>query len=634
VKDPRVGTEGTVRLSTVVLALLIVGAFGATSAHAARRPDLAVAKPGGVPASATAVQGFRASVLARNVGRARSKRTVIAFFLSKDRKRSAKDLRFARELALGKLRSRKRSRKRGRVVIPPDAASGRWFVLACADPDRVLREAKEGNNCAASRAVRVRGANPLKAAVTRHEEGAVDQPIVSGGDTIDATGPDGTLYRLSLGATEAANFTSVKLTPLTVAVPASGGVTPQGAVLIEPADRLLPEGATLSIYPPDGASPRIDRLLGFASAADGSEFHLHPAAVELDGAVDIEVLEFGVFGYGTAPATASVAQSGGSASGLSIPSAIRHQFAQKAAEILRRGEDVTPVACDYFSATVLPRLRLAARAGNRQQVSPVIQDALWIMRLAGVAGKRLDGGCFDEAYGLFRSILDRLFNEAYTRCEASGGDPFVELPEMILVWRWQQLLGAHDESTNDDKSRKVAECISFQYEASYQTQHQTLTTGGWASTGSASGTGLRFPLAHPQTIRQSMSVPAPSAQFSSECAGSFLNSSGEYGVRSWLISEERYVGRFVNGRYKPDAELKIEFKLKIRFHSTVDATFRIDCGAGDGLWDLGGDQYQAEAILPVRGGSATATTGTLEPADDCVECQRATGTISVQTVSK
>lgn len=622
------------RFPLVVRVLLLAGGVGPATADAAVRPDLTPSRPGGVPAAGATMDGFTVSLLTRNVGRAQAKRVSVALFLSKDRRRSAKDLRLATTLSVGTLRSRKHARRRARVVIPADATSGRWFVLACVDPDREVREAEEGNNCASSGAVQVRGPSPLKATLTRHDASAVDQLMVNG-STVSVEGPDGTFYALSLGENDAAGFTNVKLTPLTVTVPSSGGVTPQGGVLIEPAGRLLQEGATLSIYPPRAAATQASRLLGFAAAGDGSEFHLQPATAERDG-VEIPVLEFGVYGYGLAPATASAsaARSGGAASGLNIPSATRHQFAQRAGEVLRRDDDVTPVACDYFTATVVPRLRLAARTGNRQQVAPVVQDARWIMRLSEVAGRTLSGGCFDEAYGLFGSILDRFFNEAYERCVATGGDPFAEAPEMIRVWREQQLLGVHDESTSEDKARKIADCVSFEYEASYQTQHQSLTTGGWSASGSASGAGLRFELGAPRTVRKDMAVPPPSAQFSGDCSGSFLDSQGSYGVRSWLVEQEQFVGRFVNGRYKPDAEVKTEFKLKVRWDSSLDANFEIDCGGGALRFDLAGSQDPREAILPVKGGTATATTGSLEPADDCTDCERATGTIEVHTVRK
>jgi hypothetical protein len=600
-----------------MLTLLLLAA----PAQAAKRPDLAPSKPAGVPTSANPVDGFATKVVTRNLGRARSGRTTIAFFLSKDGRRSAKDLPFATELRVAKLAAGKRAARRGRIVIPPDATSGRWQVLACVDPDKDMRESKEGNNCAASQTVQIRGADPLKVGFTRETGAAAGQLMVQS-EVVSATGADGTVYALDLGDASG-DLVGVRMTPVSGLTPAPGNVTPRGGVLIEPAGRLLSDKATLVIVPPE--LPPAARLLGFGFAGDGSEFHLEPARIQ-EGAVFMDVYELGAYGYGVAPATASVAAD--SAADLHLPAATRSQFQQKATEAARAHEDVGRIACDYFNGNILPRLRLAVRTGNKQQIRPLFQDTIQIQRTAELVGAgNLD--CMDEVQDLFQKILTRLFDEAYKRCTAGGGDPVAEAPEMISLLRERLLLGAPD-AVYQQEVAKVVDCFDFEYEGSYSSQYGTLTTGGWSSSGSVAAGGLRFGAIGDQ-VRQSLPQSMPSAQFSSDCSGSYTgHEPSQWRVSGELIAEERFVGRFVAGRYKPDADIVTEFKLRVRFSSEVIEVFTIDCGGGPSPWNLAASQEPRDALLPTKGGTASVTTGTLEPASDCVECQKVTGTISVQ----
>jgi hypothetical protein len=598
--------------------------LAAAPAQAAKRPDLAPSKPTGVPASANPVDGFATKVLTRNLGRARSGRTTIAFFLSKDGRRSAKDLPFATELPVAKLGAGKRAARRSRIVIPPDATSGRWQVLACVDPGKDMRESKEGNNCAASQTVQVRGPDPLKVGFKRETAAAVDQLMVEN-ETVSATGADGTVYALDLGDASG-DLVNVRMTPVSGLTPAPGNVTPRGAVLIEPAGRLLSDKATLAIIPPQ--LPSAGQLLGFGFAGDGSEFHLQPARIE-EGVVFMDVYELGGYGFGTAPAGASVAA--GSPADLHLPAATRNQFQQKATEAARAREDVSQIACDYFNGNILPRLKLAVSTGNKQQIRPLFQDTIQIQRTAALLGAE-NLACMGEVQDLFQKILTRLFEEAYKRCTAGGGDPPAEGREMISLLRERLLLGAGD-AVYQREVVKVLDCLDFEYVTSYSIQYQTLYSSYYSSSGGASGSGLRFG-AIGERVRQTIPVPAPSPQFSTGCSGSFVSSDGSYDVDGDLIEEERFVGRFVGGRYKPDADIVTDIKLKVRFGSQLSATYKTDCEGQEGFANLAGSQERRDVLFSTKGGTASVTTGTVEPSADCNECQKATGTITVQAAPK
>ena len=92
---------------------------------------------------------FRVRDRVRNVGRARSGAFSMRFLLSKDRRRG-RDTALRGGRRVGRLRPRRSSTRSTRVRVPAGLAPGRYWVLACADARRRVRERRERNNCRAS----------------------------------------------------------------------------------------------------------------------------------------------------------------------------------------------------------------------------------------------------------------------------------------------------------------------------------------------------------------------------------------------------------------------------------------------------------------------------------------------------
>lgn len=145
----------TALLGAVVTTASLLAVVAPTSATArpAPRPDLTVTS---VTAPTTVRQGASLAVttVVRNAGRAAARSTTVRLVLSRDRRPGAdRALTPARSVPL--LRPARASRKTARVTVPASTPVGTWYVLACADPGRRVRETRENNNCRASRAVRV-----------------------------------------------------------------------------------------------------------------------------------------------------------------------------------------------------------------------------------------------------------------------------------------------------------------------------------------------------------------------------------------------------------------------------------------------------------------------------------------------
>jgi hypothetical protein len=630
--------EACLRLAGALFAVALALPAGA---QAAPKPDLAASKPGGVPASAAALDGFKASIVTRNLGRGKARPTRIAFFLSKDRKRSVRDLPFATELRVGRLKGGKRASRRGRLVIPLDATGGRWFVVACVDDAGLLRESREGNNCAASRRVRVQGPDPLKIGFTQDAANAA-QVETDTARTLTAVGADGTIYTLDVSQRDAESVDTLKITPIAGIAPAPGNVTPRGGIAIEPAGILLDTPALLRIEPPQ--PPAAAGLVGFASAADGSEFHLVPAAIA-SGAVQMEVTETGVAGFG--------AVRGPDPADEHLPAAPEHRLSQAAAVALAtRGgartaaahatfdrDDYAQRACDYYKGGLEPRLIAATTQGKKEVVYALVRETGAMLHNAAVLGLE-DLKCTDGYLALFEKIIRRVFDESYNECKTAGGDPFDEGLTMLSMVRQGRLLGFSEDLDSwlgPGAIEKIVECSVLDYDVGYSAAYATRTDGGWSSTGGVSAPATRITLDSAKRTEVALNVPDPSATFFGDCGGSYVrNDGGTLSLKGSLVVRQRYKAGTVNGRYDPQAEVELEREVRIAFFHRAVVVYRIDCGGGPSDWDLAGDG-SGIVRLPPEGGSASAVSDSFPPQgsqDVCVECERSTGTVSAQSSAR
>lgn len=109
------------------------------------RPDLRLDRAAAIRGTRT----LRITATVRNQGRARSARSSVAFYLSRDRKRDAAD-RAIGSIELRALRAGATATVHGILPLPVGLRSGASVLIGCADVRHRQREVSEQNNCARS----------------------------------------------------------------------------------------------------------------------------------------------------------------------------------------------------------------------------------------------------------------------------------------------------------------------------------------------------------------------------------------------------------------------------------------------------------------------------------------------------
>ncbi|MFC6042721.1 CARDB domain-containing protein [Nocardioides hankookensis] len=118
------------------------------SVAAPQRVDLVVAKVGKPPAVVKHGSSFGLGAVVSNRGRDAAQPSVLRLYLSKDRTRGAGDILGA-SVAVKRVPARKTKTVSQRVKVPW-GARGTYWVIACADATKKVRETKESNNCKSS----------------------------------------------------------------------------------------------------------------------------------------------------------------------------------------------------------------------------------------------------------------------------------------------------------------------------------------------------------------------------------------------------------------------------------------------------------------------------------------------------
>ena len=139
------GRALTVLFFSVALAAAAIPADARTHP----RPNLRELRVSAPARTLVAGATFTARDRLKNVGRAAAKRSSVAFFLSRDARSGRDDLRLGAR-AVKPLRAGRTARGLKRLRLPAAVATGRWRVIACADPQRRVRESSERDNCAAA----------------------------------------------------------------------------------------------------------------------------------------------------------------------------------------------------------------------------------------------------------------------------------------------------------------------------------------------------------------------------------------------------------------------------------------------------------------------------------------------------
>jgi hypothetical protein len=166
------------------LVLVPVTAFAAFP----KLPDLRTTRVSDPSASATVGDNFKVSVQVGNVGRGVAGRSIARVYLSRDGAKSASDIRLTAKLRFGRLGPSKKSTASGTVTVPAAAAPATYFLVACADDAREVRESREKNNCRGSaRSLTVRSGVPGDGGGTQ----SVPGEGTSGGSGATQPGPGG-----------------------------------------------------------------------------------------------------------------------------------------------------------------------------------------------------------------------------------------------------------------------------------------------------------------------------------------------------------------------------------------------------------------------------------------------------------
>jgi CARDB protein len=282
-------------LPSIAVALAL--ALGSTAdALAAGKPDLTVTKVSNPPPVLVGGAVLAAAVTTRDTSApAGASRT--GLYLSVDKRIDKGDTRLSGVGRVPALRPGRSSRVTIHGVVPKNAVAGAYYLLACADLGRTVRERSEVNDCRASAKRLALVARPKPLTVRMALDGArtARGTIGPAGGRLVAAGADGTVYTLSLPAGALAVATPVTMTPL--ASLAGSPVTGSHGVDITP-DGVHPYApATLTIAPKAG--PPAAKRAAFSFDGAGGEFHLHPSSV-LNGGIALGVPRFGGYGVGLA----------------------------------------------------------------------------------------------------------------------------------------------------------------------------------------------------------------------------------------------------------------------------------------------------------------------------------------------
>jgi hypothetical protein len=470
-------------LFTGAIALVILAISSATAA-AAKRPDLVVKKSAPPPASLSVGDSFRAKDTTANKGKRRARKSKTGYLLSRDTKKGRGDIALGKRRVKALKPGRKDAGKKKLTV--PDATKARaYYLLSCADLKKALREAKEKNNCRASKSkVRIekdgtiprpgyfpRPASPLKVSPSLQGGRAVAKTIGTAGGTLTAMAANGTKFTLTVPENALVSAEEITMTPVgsIAGFPFSGLI---GAVQITPHGLQLLAPATLVIEPPAGTS-LADRT-GFLAHEDGEDFQLQPLAV--GSGLRMSLMHFSTPGVGRATS----AEIAGALSRM--PVRTKAQYDSLMADVLKRHENDLGAASDELAALSAAYYRdviqpLYDKAINDDSYAEAAISELleWArgLELLGLDGhpyvKALHASVMEKVVAILRNAV----NQSYERCRDHD---LSEVTRLIGFERAAQLL----EVDLGDAFGKAERCARF--ELDFDTRMNDGQAGAFAST--------------------------------------------------------------------------------------------------------------------------------------------------------
>ena len=496
-------------LAAVLVPTLLAPAYLAGPASAGPLPDLVVKS---VRSSASSVvQGGTLTITdtTANVGRAKAGRSQTRYYLSVDRARGRSD-RLLGSRGVSALKPGRRGTGSAIVGVPAATPARNWYVLACADAKKAVREAREGNNCRATEnRVTVTEladvtfpmpANPLAVTSTlQTDRAATDTAYPSMAKTITATATDGTTYSLLIPADALLGPEKITMTPVASVpdLPLSDGLV--AGVQIEPHGLMLLKPAELTISRPaaSGGLGPLAQQTAFLFHEDGADFHLYPMAAP-EAADDRNVVRLSLthfstpgIGSGSAADRASVAER--------VPSRTLAQAEAAISDILRQerqsqlnGAEPNPEVMQQVTAIMnalfddVIRQQMQAAETDESLAAEAIAAGLGWSRQMQLLGDESNAR-HAEIMQRVEKILRNVMNQNWQDCLDHDLSATLDL---LRVARTAALMGYAWQSEAMDKMRGCGRFeIRFDSEINHSSSYSgTLQSGSMQARWHTSGT--------------------------------------------------------------------------------------------------------------------------------------------------
>jgi CARDB len=289
-------------------ALLCAAAAVNPASAASGAPDLVITALTTSAHQVAAGNQVTVSDTTKNRGAAKAGASTTGYYLSKDKTRSSSDKtlgsRSIAQLAPGKLSSGKKT-----VTVPAATTTGTYYVLACADSKKAVRESSETNNCKTVQvAVTHAASGPFPQTpnpITTFAPTLTHPSFVSGSGavtpttstTLTETMPDGTIYSLSIPANAVSQPVTVTMTPLSALTGAP--TTWVAGVRLQPTGVELYQDATLTITPAVALGTPTASFRFFDGGADPS---MYPISGSAAGAYTLPITSLATYGLGSSTA--------------------------------------------------------------------------------------------------------------------------------------------------------------------------------------------------------------------------------------------------------------------------------------------------------------------------------------------
>ena len=451
-----------------VLALLVLTtvlpAAGSGAAHTAAggraKADLQVTS---LVVPSAVVRGEEATVrtTVKNAGRRAAARTTTRFYLSTDQQPDGRD-RLLGATNLGRLLPGKSKTVSTQFAIPVGTAVRSYYVVACADATRKVRETREGNNCRPGRlsvtepqpptTTFPQTPDPLSVESSLQEERAVTQTAYAHEDsTITATAADGTTYTLVVPAGALLGPEQITMTPVASVpdLPLSGGLV--AGVQLEPHGLLLRQPAQLTIESPD-AGP-LAAQTAFLFHEEGADFHLYPmdapAPADDVDTVRLSLTHFSTpgLGSGTAADRASVAERVPARTQAQVEAAVSEFLRQERAHQQSGGEpnpevtqQVTEVMNQYHDDVIRPRME-AAETDETLAAEAIAEGLSWSrqMQLLGDEDNPRHGEIMERVERILRNVMEQNWEDCLDHDLSATLDLFrVARSAALLGYAWAE----------------------------------------------------------------------------------------------------------------------------------------------------------------------------------------------------